>query len=281
MEEFRADPAVHANPARHVLHVGADLFAQVRHFVDEGDLRREEGVGGVFDQLARPAVDDQQRRFVEEERTVDLGHHFAAEIVLRPDHDPVGALEVADGCAFAQEFGIGNDGHLQSALRHGGAVRKDALDLVARADRHGRLGHHDGVVGQRVTDFARDCVDVGEVRMAVAPAAGRAHCNEDGGSALDAFSKIGGEREAARLHIAFDQRIQPGFVDRHDTVMQLGDLCRVLVDAHDIVTEIGETRARYQADIAAAHHSDLHCRGPLLEVFRLIMTRPIGTRMLS
>src|SRR3546814_5806742 len=55
MEEFGADAIVEADAARDVLHIGADLLAEIRDFVDEGDLHREKGVGGIFDEFGGPA----------------------------------------------------------------------------------------------------------------------------------------------------------------------------------------------------------------------------------
>ena len=51
MQELGADAVVEADAAGDLLHVGADALAQIRDLVDEGDLDRQEGVGGVFDQL--------------------------------------------------------------------------------------------------------------------------------------------------------------------------------------------------------------------------------------
>ena len=45
-----------ADAARDLLHVGADLLAEVRDLVDEGDLSRQEGVRGVFDELGGAAA---------------------------------------------------------------------------------------------------------------------------------------------------------------------------------------------------------------------------------
>ena len=55
MEELGADAVVEADAARHLLHVGADGFAEIGDLVDEGDLHREEGVGGIFDQFGGAA----------------------------------------------------------------------------------------------------------------------------------------------------------------------------------------------------------------------------------
>ena len=53
VEELAADAVVEADAARHLLHVGAGLLAQVGDLVDEGDLGGEEGVGRVLDELGR------------------------------------------------------------------------------------------------------------------------------------------------------------------------------------------------------------------------------------
>ena len=62
MQELRADAIVEPDAARDLLHVGADFLAQIGDLVDEGDLGREEGVGGIFDQLGGAPVGEQDRR---------------------------------------------------------------------------------------------------------------------------------------------------------------------------------------------------------------------------
>ena len=97
-----------------------------------------------------------------------------------------------------------------------------------------------------------------QVGMPIAAAARRSHGDENRLGASDAFGQVGGERQATRLHIGLDQRRQAGLVDRHDSFTQAVDLRPVLVDADDLVPEIGEARARNQADVARPHHCNLH-----------------------
>ena len=113
MQEFAADAAVKPDAARHILHIAADLLAEIGHLVDEGDLGGEERIGGVFDQLADFAAGEQHRRFVEIERAIDFAHHVARAFGVAADHDAVGAAEILDRRTFAQEFGIG--GHVEIA----------------------------------------------------------------------------------------------------------------------------------------------------------------------
>ncbi len=175
---------------------------------------------------------------VEEQRAIDLAHHLAAEVILGPDHDPVGPLEIADRRAFAQELGVGDDRDL---VRRSGLV-DNPLHLVPGADRHGRLGDDHGVVRQLLADFARDFVNEGEIGVAIAPAAGRADRDEDRRRTRDPLTQIGGEAQASGLHIAIDQRIKARFVDRHDPGVEPVDLALILVDADHLVPEIGEAR---------------------------------------
>ena len=57
MQEFAADPIIEPHAAGDFLHVGANLLAQIGHFVDESDLGGEKRVGGVFDQLGGAPAD--------------------------------------------------------------------------------------------------------------------------------------------------------------------------------------------------------------------------------
>ena len=51
MQELAPDAVVEADAAGDLLHVGADLLAEVGDLVDEGDLGGQEGVGRVLGQL--------------------------------------------------------------------------------------------------------------------------------------------------------------------------------------------------------------------------------------
>ena len=112
MQELRADAIVEPDAARDILNIGADLLAEIGDLVDEGDLRRQKGIGGIFGQFGRPPAGEEDRRLVEIERPIDLVHHVARARILGADDDAVGALEIADRRAFAQEFRIGDDGEI-------------------------------------------------------------------------------------------------------------------------------------------------------------------------
>ncbi len=135
---------------------------------------------------------------------------------------------------------------------------EDALDFVAGADRHGRLGDDDRRMGEVRADFGCHGMDEGKVGMAVAAPRGRPHGNEDGAGPGDPFGEIGGELKAARCGVAAHQFLKPGLVNRHLARVEPVDLGRVLVDAHDIVAEIGKAGTRNQPDIARAHHCNFH-----------------------
>ena len=84
---------VEAHAAGDLGDVGADLLADVGDLVDEGDLRRQEGVGGELDHLGAGHVGADQ---LPAERLVERGDRVAGLLVARvgADHDPVGMHEV-------------------------------------------------------------------------------------------------------------------------------------------------------------------------------------------
>src|SRR2546421_9160129 len=110
MEELAPDTIVHADGAGYVVHVRADAVTQIGDLVDERNLRGEKSVGGVFDQLRRLDRGDDEGRLDQVERTIEVAHDGGRLFVVAADHDAVGAHEVVNRRAFAQEFGIGDDG---------------------------------------------------------------------------------------------------------------------------------------------------------------------------
>ena len=48
------------------------------------------------------------------------------------------------------------------------------------------------------------------------------------------------------------------FIDRHLASLQLFDLLRVVIDAKDIMADIGETGARYKANVTRADDCKIH-----------------------
>ena len=196
----------------------------------------------------------QERRLVEEERAVDLRHHLPGALVRGSNHDPVRMLEVLDGGAFAQELRVGHDGEI--GIRAG--LADDALDLVAGADRHRRLGDDDRVAVELTRDLARRVVDVGQIGMAVAAPRRRADGDEDGIGRAHRRRRIGREKQTRLPRVLRDQIVEAGFEDRDLAAAQRLDLARVLVDAGDHVAEIGKACAGHQPDIARPDHRNAH-----------------------
>ena len=136
VQEVAADAAVEADPPGHVLHVGAEPLAEVGDLVDEGDLGGEEAVGGVLDELRRLQRGEEHRRLDEEERPVERPHDRPRPLALGADDHAVGAHEVLDGRALAQELRVRDD----VDVRIRPPLADDAGDLAPGAHRHRRLG---------------------------------------------------------------------------------------------------------------------------------------------
>ena len=69
---------------------------------------------------------------------------------------------------------------------------------------------------------------------------------------------LGREREASLLHVALDQLLEAGLVDRDLAAFELRDLLRVDVGTDHLHAELGEARPGDEADVAGADHSDVH-----------------------
>ena len=175
---------------------------------------------------------------------------------LDPDHHPVGAHEIPDRGALAQELGVGCD-----VERPGRAMlRYELADLAAGADRNGRL-HHDDLVAvvHRPGDLFRGLADALEIGLAVAMTPGGSDRDEHGLRTGDRFLDLGGKREPPGVDVRFDQGFEAGLVDRNVSAAQLSGLfAGIAVDADHVDAELRKAGAGYQTDITRTDHSDAH-----------------------
>ena len=254
VEEFAADAAVQPDAAGDVVHVRPCPLTHVGHFVDEGDFHGEEGVGGVFYQLGGFQIGKEDRRLDEIERAVELAKHLAGAVALHADDDAVGAHEVGDGAAFAEEFRVRGDIDFEVGADAG----EDFADAAAGADGDGRFGDDDGGGREMLGDLFDGGEHVGEVGVAVAAAGGRADGDEDGVHAGDGGGDVVAEGQAAGGGVRRDQGLQAGLVDGDGAALEAGELGGVHLDHGDVVAEFGETGAGDEAHIASADHCYAH-----------------------
>jgi hypothetical protein len=151
---------------------------------------------------------------------------------------------------------------LETIGRH---LAHDPLDLVAGADRHGRLGDDHRGLAQCCRDLAGGGEHEAQIGMTVAAPRRRPHRDEHRIRVGHSTRQLGGERQAPRADIAQHQILQARLEDRHHPRLQRRDLARVLVDAHHIMPEIRKTGPGNEPDIARSDHRDTHVQLPPAE----------------
>jgi hypothetical protein len=146
-QEMRPEPLVEPDPLRNLDDVGAGRLADIRDLVDERDPRHQERIRSELDHLRGVDVGTHDRCV---DAGVETGDRIAVLGVERADRDAVGIHEVANGTTLGQEFGIRDVADVVEA-----ALVETGADLLARADRNGRLHDEDRPalqLGQLVDD---------------------------------------------------------------------------------------------------------------------------------
>ena len=133
-KESRANTAVQPHACCHLGHVCIDRLAEIGNFVDEGDLRRQEAIRGVFHQFRTAPRNGKKRRAALGERSIDPGEHLARPLVIGSDDDTVRRHEVADRTAFPQKLRIGCHRHHVARVRV-----HDRFDPIAGSHGNRRL----------------------------------------------------------------------------------------------------------------------------------------------
>ena len=257
IKEGVADTLVGADTLAHVLDVSAQAVAQVRHLVHERDTRREHGVGCVLGHLRVAHTHQHQSVVVAQEGLVELRHHPTGLFRVGAHHNTVRAAEVIHRRAFLQELGVADDIELDL---HAPGVEFGAdrsTHLVGGTHGNGGFVDHHRVLLEVLPDIACYRKHITQISRTVL--AGRcAHGNEDVFGSGHGSSDIACEREQTTLHRLLHQGLEARLEDGDIACLQTRELALVVIDTGNMVTHLGETGARYQADVSGADHSNAH-----------------------
>ena len=160
------DSAVEPDAQRDVAYSGIDFLAQIGNFVDEGDLRGEEAVRRIFDQLRRTTLGRYNPRRFDSHCAIQTAQRVQSALRIRADHHAVGHFEVLDCAPGPKKLRIGS--HIEIKL--GPQAFDEPLNLLASADRYGGFNDDKAPVLQRGRDLPDGLVKVGEIRGTVLPA---------------------------------------------------------------------------------------------------------------
>src|SRR5262249_60553077 len=74
----------------------------------------------------------------------------------------------------------------------------------------------------------------------------------------DSACQVGRERQTAVTHVARDHFLEAGLVDGEATGAQRVDLVNQVVDADDLVAEVGEDGTSHKSNVTSAHDANVH-----------------------
>jgi hypothetical protein len=184
------------------------VLAQVGNVVHERDARGEIGVGGVFGELGRTRVHDEDAVVGPDERRIQSAQRLHCARVGAADDHAVRFHEVVDGIPLLEELGVRGDGERMighAPDRVGNSLRGPNRD-------RGLGGNHQVTVHGAPDGLSRG-QHVRKVRRSVL--GGRcANRDQRHLRVSHGFGDVGGEVEAASLEILVDQLFEARLVNR-------------------------------------------------------------------
>src|SRR5450432_3697243 len=205
----------------------------------------------MLNQLSAVYVGDENWRH---ERLVDLFHEVNGVFALCANHDAVRLHQVGDRAAFAQELRIAHDIKFS-------AVPVIALDrlanLFAGFDWHCALVHDHAIACHDAGNLPRDLFDKAEIDAAVRLLRSR-HGDKDNLRVLDAVLNAAGKTKPVCRNISLNDFFQSGFVDGHLARLKRFYLSRIVIDADDVVSDVGKAGPGDETDITGADDGNIH-----------------------
>src|ERR1035438_5723528 len=232
-----------------------------RNRIDETDLHRQEGIGGVFDKFGALRGGHNEGRggldeFVREEgispsvvapveqRFIDESQALRASFVVGTNHDPVRVEEVGDCRSLPQELRI--RGYVEQVS--GSAVEQhDLAHPFAGVNRHSAFANYDFVILNAGRNFPGDRFNVGKIGLAID--VGRsADCDEDRfGLAGRVGQSIGKQQPGTTM--ALEQFRYVLLMNRAQAPLQGLVFGGIVVHQGDIMAQFRKARSRDQSNV--------------------------------
>ena len=199
------------------------------------------------------------RGAVANERRVQCAHHLAGVLVVGTNDDPVGVHEIIDRSPFLEELRVRYHGEFDVDAARFETLGYRGAHQVRRADRYGRLVHHDGRRVQCVADLPSHFQDVAKVGRAVF-AGWCADGNEEHLGLLHRFAQRSREMQTPGAMVLRDDLFETRLVNRQNALLEIIDLGLVDIDAVDRVAHFRDAGTGNQTDVAASDDGDVHSR---------------------
>ena len=258
IEEATPDPIVVAERAAQCHHVSVGDLADLRHRVDERDLRREERVCRDLHHFRRGQICREVRHTVFDDARVHVHEELLPILGDNPEDQPIGVKCVFDRGAFPEKLRV--PGHFE--LVSVGARCHGCLQTLRGPDGHRRLTDDQAVAIRMIEYQCNRRVHVLEIRRIGAGKLRGSHTDEMHHSVADGvFGSVGEPKTSCRENLG-QQLVQRGLVERRLSVRQRLYAGGVRVEGNDVVSDLGHARSVYCPQIAGPDHTDLQENSP-------------------
>src|SRR5262249_30779353 len=141
-----------------------------------------------------------------------------------------------NGTTFAQELRIAH--HIE--FRATAIVALDCFcHPLAGFDRNRALIDDDTIIGQDIGDFTRDLFDKAEIDISIwLRRSGDRYENDLG--LVYSFTNAAAKMQSVGRHIAVNDFLKPWFVDRNSSGFKRFDFRLIVIDANDVVADVGK-----------------------------------------
>ncbi len=209
-QKLPADSFVKAHAPGDRINIHACGFAKVGDLVDEGDLRGQKGIGGIFNQLGRFRICPDKRGPICEQSGVYLFHHLLCPGAVGSHDHPVRPEKITDGFALPEKFRVAH--HIKGDFP--GEISLNNLPhLFCRAHGNGRFINNHRVVFKIRGNLLCNLEDLTQIGRAVPEGRG-AYGNKDDFGPGSVFINFFLDKESFFLQAAGDKRRQIFFIKR-------------------------------------------------------------------
>ena len=177
-------------------------------------------------------------------------------LALRSNHDAIRMHQIGNRTAFTQKLRITNNIELCAVA----IVSLDRFShFFACLYRHRALVDNYPIVSHYPRDFPRDFLEKTKIDIAIW-LLGSGNGDKNDLRVVHAFLDAAGETQSLGGDIAMNYFFKAGLIYRHVAALQQFDLLRVVIDANDVMADIGEARTGHKTNVTRTDNCKIHKR---------------------
>ena len=233
-----------SNTFSHIIYISSHTFTQVGYVIHETDTCSKHGVSRIFCHFSRWNIHENNTEILNQERMIELSHHFFGLLTFNTNDHTVGTHEVFNSSSLFQKLRIRSHIKWNVYATFVKFFLDNSFHFFSSTYRNRTFSNQNGIlinILTELTSYSQHIFQIGTtifVRRSTYSGKYDLYITQN-------LSDISCEMQTVIGNITFNQIFKPWLIDWHLTIQKFVNLRPINIHAGNFVTHLCKTSAAY------------------------------------